>query len=94
MKMRITTVTLAVVLATPALAQTPVKIGFINTFSGPTAVLGNDMRDAFELALDHLGRKMNGAPVEVLYEDDFLALINKPFDMVVHPAKGHWSGTL
>jgi 23S rRNA pseudouridine1911/1915/1917 synthase len=33
-------------------------------------------------------------PLEVLYEDDFLALINKPFDMVVHPAKGHWSGTL
>jgi 23S rRNA pseudouridine1911/1915/1917 synthase len=33
-------------------------------------------------------------PLDVLYEDDFLALINKPFDMVVHPAKGHWSGTL
>jgi 23S rRNA pseudouridine1911/1915/1917 synthase len=33
-------------------------------------------------------------PLDVLYEDDYLALINKPFDMVVHPAKGHWSGTL
>src|SRR5262249_34998950 len=33
-------------------------------------------------------------PLHVLYEDDFLALVNKPFDMVVHPAKGHWSGTL
>ena len=33
-------------------------------------------------------------PLEVLYEDEFLALINKPADMVVHPAKGHWSGTL
>jgi 23S rRNA pseudouridine1911/1915/1917 synthase len=33
-------------------------------------------------------------PLNVLYEDDFLALINKPPDMVVHPAKGHWSGTL
>jgi 23S rRNA pseudouridine1911/1915/1917 synthase len=33
-------------------------------------------------------------PLDVLYEDDFLALINKPYDMVVHPAKGHWSGTL
>jgi 23S rRNA pseudouridine1911/1915/1917 synthase len=29
-----------------------------------------------------------------LYEDEFLVLINKPADMVVHPAKGHWSGTL
>lgn len=33
-------------------------------------------------------------PLEILYEDEFLALINKPADMVVHPAKGHWSGTL
>lgn len=33
-------------------------------------------------------------PLEILYEDDVLAVINKPFNMVVHPAKGNWSGTL
>lgn len=33
-------------------------------------------------------------PLDVLYEDDLLAVINKPPDMVVHPAKGNWSGTL
>ena len=33
-------------------------------------------------------------PLDVLFEDEFLAIINKPHDMVVHPAKGHWSGTL
>ena len=55
----------------PAVAQNKsVKIGFVSTFSGPTAVMGNDMRNAFELALDHLGRKMGGVPVEVIYEDD------------------------
>jgi branched-chain amino acid transport system substrate-binding protein len=54
--------------AAPASAE--VKIGFIDTFSGPTAVIGNDMRDAFELALDHLGRKMGGETVTVIYEDD------------------------
>ena len=54
----------------PAGGQQPVKIGFISTFSGPTAVIGNDMRNSFELALDHLGRKMGGKPVEVIYEDD------------------------
>ena len=61
-----------VALATaPALAQSKsVKIGFVSTFSGPTAVIGNDMRNSFELALDHLGRKMGGLPVEVIYEDD------------------------
>jgi 23S rRNA pseudouridine1911/1915/1917 synthase len=33
-------------------------------------------------------------PLHVLYEDEFFAVVNKPADMVVHPAKGHWSGTL
>ncbi|MFL5331024.1 MAG: RluA family pseudouridine synthase [Gemmataceae bacterium] len=33
-------------------------------------------------------------PLNVLYEDDYLALINKPPDMVVHPAKANWTGTL
>jgi 23S rRNA pseudouridine1911/1915/1917 synthase len=33
-------------------------------------------------------------PLHVLYEDPYLAVLNKPADMVVHPAKGHWSGTL
>jgi branched-chain amino acid transport system substrate-binding protein len=57
--------------AGPAMAQQKtIKIGFVSTFSGPTAVIGNDMRDSFELALDHLGRKMGGLPVEVIYEDD------------------------
>src|SRR5919109_88286 len=57
--------------AGPAAAQQKtVKIGFVSTFSGPTAVIGNDMRNAFELALDHMGRKMGGLPVEVIYEDD------------------------
>ena len=50
--------------------QKTIKIGFIGTFSGPTAAIGNDMRNAFELGLDHLGRKLGGIPVEVIYEDD------------------------
>jgi 23S rRNA pseudouridine1911/1915/1917 synthase len=33
-------------------------------------------------------------PLQVLYEDAQLALVNKPYNMVVHPAKGNWSGTL
>jgi branched-chain amino acid transport system substrate-binding protein len=57
-------------LAAPATAADSIKIGFVSTFSGPTAVIGNDMRNSFELALDHMGRKMGGLPVEVIYEDD------------------------
>jgi branched-chain amino acid transport system substrate-binding protein len=57
-------------LGNPAMSADSIKIGFVSTFSGPTAVIGNDMRNSFELALDHLGRKMDGKPVEVIYEDD------------------------
>ena len=57
-------------LANSAVAGDTIKIGFVSTFSGPTAVIGNDMRNSFELALDHIGRKMDGKPVEVIYEDD------------------------
>ena len=62
--------TMAVALAQPVSAADTIKIGFVSTFSGPTAVIGNDMRNSFELALDHMGRKMGGKPVEVIYEDD------------------------
>jgi branched-chain amino acid transport system substrate-binding protein len=60
----------AMTFAPPAIAADTIRIGFVNTFSGPAAAIGIDARNAFELALDHLGRKMAGKPVEVIYEDD------------------------
>lgn len=33
-------------------------------------------------------------PLDILFEDDCFVMINKFPGMVVHPAKGHWSGTL
>lgn len=58
-------------LATPAAAQgKKIKIGFVTTLSGPNAAYGIDMKNSVELALDHMGRKMGGIPVEVIYEDD------------------------
>ena len=56
--------------ATPALAQQKLKIGFIATFTGPQGVIGNDMRNSVELALDHLGRKVGGLDTEIIYGDD------------------------
>lgn len=32
--------------------------------------------------------------LDIIYEDEHLAVVNKPPGMVVHPARGHWSGTL
>jgi 23S rRNA pseudouridine1911/1915/1917 synthase len=33
-------------------------------------------------------------PVDVVYEDDDVLIVNKPSGLVVHPAPGHWRGTL
>ncbi len=33
-------------------------------------------------------------PLDILYEDDDLVIVNKASGMVVHPAPGHWTGTL
>ncbi len=34
------------------------------------------------------------SPLDILYEDEDLLMVNKPKGMVVHPAAGHWTGTL
>ena len=59
-----------IVFAVPASAQQKLKIGFITTMSGPQGIIGKHMKDSVELALDHLGHKMGGLPVEVVYGDD------------------------
>ena len=33
-------------------------------------------------------------PLEIIYEDDYIVVVNKPPDLVVHPSKGHTTGTL
>ncbi|MCK1975012.1 pseudouridine synthase, partial [Bacillus safensis] len=33
-------------------------------------------------------------PLDILYEDDDLIVINKPAGLVVHPGNGNWAGTL
>lgn len=56
--------------ALPALAADKVKIGYVTTLSKGPAAIGKQMQDAVELALDHLGKKMGGLPVEIVYVDD------------------------
>ena len=40
--------------------------------------------------------ELNGEPIplDILYEDNALLVLNKPAGLVVHPAPGHWTGTL
>ncbi|TMJ25338.1 MAG: ABC transporter substrate-binding protein, partial [Alphaproteobacteria bacterium] len=54
----------------PAWAQDSVKIGFVSTFSGSQAAIGEDMRRSVDLAVEHLGGKMGGKKIEIVYEDD------------------------
>ncbi|MCU4178156.1 ABC transporter substrate-binding protein [Bosea sp. BH3] len=62
----------ATLAASTAFAQAPVKIGMITTLSGPGGYLGQDIRDAFKLAIDMEGGKLGGVPVELMVEDDGL----------------------
>ncbi|MBO4898016.1 MAG: RluA family pseudouridine synthase [Clostridia bacterium] len=41
-----------------------------------------------------LEAKPQDIPLDIVYEDDFLLVINKPADMVVHPAAGNYENTL
>jgi branched-chain amino acid transport system substrate-binding protein len=60
------------VAASQAIAQDKVKVGVIVTLSGPAAVLGQQARDGFALAVKDLGGKMGGRDVEVVVVDDEL----------------------
>jgi branched-chain amino acid transport system substrate-binding protein len=64
-------------------AQDKIKIGVIVTLSGPAAVLGQQARDGFALAIKDLGGKMSGKDVEVVAVDDEL----KP-DVAVTKVRG------
>ncbi|HHV71513.1 MAG TPA: RluA family pseudouridine synthase [Clostridia bacterium] len=45
-------------------------------------------------AKEYTAIKPESIPLDILYEDEDLLVINKPQGMVVHPAHGHYSGTL
>ena len=54
----------------------------------------NDEIDIEEIVDVKSDIKEEDIPLDVVYEDDDILIINKPQGMVVHPANGHYSGTL
>jgi branched-chain amino acid transport system substrate-binding protein len=64
-------------------AQDKLKVGLLLTLSGPSAVLGQQARDGFQLAVKEMGGKLGGREVEVVVVDDEL----KP-DVAVTKVKG------
>jgi branched-chain amino acid transport system substrate-binding protein len=73
----------ALAAAQSAAAEDKVKVGLIATLSGPAAVLGEQVRDGFNLAVKTLGGKLGGLDAEVIVVDDQL----KP-DVAVSKVKG------
>lgn len=52
-------------------------------------------RVELEAVLDAQGEvQAEAIPLEVVYEDEHLLVVDKPADLVVHPAAGNWEGTL
>ena len=88
------TISLAVMLISQVAFAENVKIGFVTTLTGGAGAIGNDMRDAVELALDHLGRKMGGSDVEMFYEDDTFkpAVGKQKTEKLVKKEKVHFVG--
>ena len=69
-KLAIAVVTLIIAGAVvPAQAQEKIKLGFMTPLSGPLTFLGKEQIMGMELALDRLGYKLGGIPVEVIKAD-------------------------
>jgi branched-chain amino acid transport system substrate-binding protein len=58
--------------AQEAAAQEKLKVGLIATLSGPPAVLEQQLRNGFSLAVKNLGGKLGGREVELIVQDDEL----------------------
>ncbi|MFK5978146.1 MAG: ABC transporter substrate-binding protein [Rhizobiaceae bacterium] len=57
-------------LTSAAFAAETVKIGFVTTLTTPVAVLGQEMKNAVNLAVEKIDGKIAGMDVEIIYEDD------------------------
>lgn len=57
-------------------------------------VKNNDIIDMFEKEKEIIDMIQENIPVDIVYEDEDVIVVNKPSGMVVHPAPGHPRGTL
>jgi branched-chain amino acid transport system substrate-binding protein len=75
MKMLVRTIAVTsvfVISLSAASAQEKLKIGIIVTLSGPPAVIGQQLRNGFNLAVKTLGGRLGGREAEVIVADDEL----------------------
>ncbi len=69
------------------------------TINGKTVRSSHKIRPGDRITLDiprpePLDLQPESIPFDILYEDTAVLVLEKPVGLVVHPAPGHWSGTL
>lgn len=85
--------------ATRNKVQQGIEAGFL-TVNGKTVKCNYKIKPGDEIILmslinpEHTILKEEPIPLNIVYEDDYLMVINKPPNMVVHPGVGNFSGTL
>lgn len=72
MKKVMTLAAVAALASAPVFAE-PVKIGFVTTLTTGAAIIGNDIKNAVDLAMEHLDGKAGDTELEVIYGDDGFA---------------------
>lgn len=85
--------------ATRTKLQAAIDVGGIQVNGKPTkASYKVKPGDRIVLSLPHPPRETTvipqNIPLDIIYEDNELLVVNKPAGMVVHPAHGNWDGTL
>ena len=79
--------------------QSWIKKGFVKidseNFSSKRKIIGGEVIDIEIQPEEQLNKfKPENIPLDIVYDDHDLFVINKPTNIVVHPAAGNWSGTI
>ena len=78
--------------------QTWIKAGRVtvnqNSLKAKDKIDGGELIELDAEAEDVLECEGEDIPLDIIYEDDSILIVNKPAGLVVHPAVGHWDGTL
>ncbi len=70
MKIKSFAICLAMVAYAGAAHADTVKVGYMTTLSGGAGIIGKQMKNAVELAMEHKGGKLGGLEAEVIFVDD------------------------
>lgn len=68
--------------------------GLVQTKASSKVRVGQNISIELRPTPDILAFRPENVPLDIVYEDEHLLVLNKSAGVVVHPAVGHWSGTL